>query len=368
MRPTSLRFPSSASPHAEGSSGSPFSKKTSRKNKNAMSPEDAMLNGADADAGRQAQTAGSGPLPMLTLPSTVRNNIVATLGEFVGTFLFLFFSFAGTQVANMSAAAVSASNLMATEGLGSPPDPTTVIFISLCFGLSLMANVWAFYRVTGGAFNPCVTMALFLVGGLPASRSFFVIIAQLLGGIAAAGVVSGLFPGPLAVNTTLGGNASVAQGLFIEMFLTAELVFVIIMVAVEKHKSTYLAPIAIGVSFFLCELVGVYFTGGSLNPARSLGPAVVNASFPGYFWIYVVGPGLGALVACGFYVLLKWLRWRECNPGQDWDDMEKLHYSEKPLTDQRPEEPEEKPVTPATDATTAAAQSPGAEIGHKSNE
>lgn len=95
-----------------------------------------------------------------------------------------------------------------------------------------------------------------MVGGLPAARSIVVILAQLLGGIAAAGVVSALFPGPLAVDTTLGGGASVVQGLFIEVFLTAELVFVIIMVAVEKHKSTYLAPVAIGVSFFLAELVG----------------------------------------------------------------------------------------------------------------
>jgi aquaporin related protein len=55
-----------------------------------------------------------------------------------------------------------------------------------------------------------------------------------------------------------------------------------------------------------------------LNPARSLGPAVVNRSFPGYFWIYWLGPVLGSLLACGFYTLLKYLRWRECNPGQDW--------------------------------------------------
>ncbi|KAM7198473.1 aquaporin-like protein [Rhypophila sp. PSN 637] len=338
MRPTNLRFPSSAAAPEEGDNS------TNRRSRAA--------NGTTG--------AGSGPLPMLTLPSTIRNNLVATIGEFVGTFLFLFFAFAGTQVANMSAAAVAASP-------GSPPDPTIVTFISLCFGLSLMANVWAFYRVTGGLFNPCVstplnhqtpwardmdmlvTLALFLVGGLPATRCIAVVIAQLLGGIAAAGVVSGLFPGPLAVNTTLGGNASVVQGLFIEMFLTAELVFVIIMVAVEKHKSTYLAPVAIGVAFTLAELIGVFFTGGSLNPARSLGPAVVNGSFPGYFWIYWVGPALGAIVACGFYVLLKWLRWRECNPGQDWDDVEKLQ-AERPYT-----EPEDK----------AAAATPSPETGRR---
>lgn len=83
-----------------------------------------------------------------------------------------------------------------------------------------------------------------------------VIPAQLLGGIAAAGVVSALFPGPLTVATRLGGGASISQGLFIEMFLTAQLVFVIAMLAVVKHKSTYLAPIGIGLTFFVCEMVG----------------------------------------------------------------------------------------------------------------
>ncbi|KAK3331468.1 aquaporin-like protein [Apodospora peruviana] len=275
-----------------------------------------------------AQKETTQTLPMLSLPGTVRNNVVATLGEFVGTFLFLFFAFAGTQVANMSPP---------RAGSSTDPDPINVAFISVVFGMSLMANVWAFYRVTGGLFNPCVsllssplwcvTMALYLVGGLPGIRSCLVVVAQLLAGIAAAGVVAALFPGPMLVNTTLGGGASVVQGLFIEMFLTAQLVFVIIMVAAEKHKSTFLAPVAIGVAFFLCELVGVYFTGGSLNPARSLGPAVVNHSFPGYFWIYWIGPALGSLLACGFYVLLKYLRWKECNPGQDYDDEEAAQRS-----------------------------------------
>ena len=101
---------------------------------------------------------------MLTLPSTIRNNIVAILGEFVGTFLFLFLSFAGTQIANMSVTAVAAANLLESTGKGSPPDPINVMFIALAFGLSLMANVWAFYRVTGGLFNPCVSWVSAHVG------------------------------------------------------------------------------------------------------------------------------------------------------------------------------------------------------------
>lgn len=110
-----------------------------------------------------------------------------------------------------------------------------------------------------------VALALFLVGGLGALRSIVVVVAQFLGGIAAAAVVSALFPGPMAVATTLGGGANIAQGLFIEMFLTAELVFVIIMVAVEKHKSTYLAPLAIGIAFFLAELAGKFNRYNSLR-------------------------------------------------------------------------------------------------------
>jgi len=187
---------------------------------------------------------------MLTHPSTARNNIVAGLGEFVGTFLFLFFAFAGTQIANTPAPTVPATGFAL-------PNTTNLIFIALAFGMSLMANVWAFYRVTGGLFNPVVALALFLVGGLGTARTIVVVISQFVAGICAAAVVSALFPGPMTVATTLGGGANKAQGLFIEMFLTAQLVFVIIMVAAEKHKSTYLAPIAIGITFFLCELIGM---------------------------------------------------------------------------------------------------------------
>ena len=78
----------------------------------------------------------------------------------------------------------------------------------------------------------------------------------------------------------------------------------------------------------------MYFTGGSLNPARSLGPAIINRSFPGYFWIYFIGPGLGSLLASFFYWGLKQLHWQECNPNQDWDGMEKGDSHFQPLASQ----------------------------------
>ena len=98
-----------------------------------------------------------------------------------------------------------------------------------------------------------------LIGAVPYFRGGLVVISQILGAMASAGVVSALFPGPMDVTTNLGGGASVVRGLFIEMFLTAELVFTIFMLAAEKHKGTFIAPVGIGLSLFVAELSGVYY-------------------------------------------------------------------------------------------------------------
>jgi aquaporin related protein len=144
----------------------------------------------------------------------------------------------------------------------------------------------------------------------------------MLAGIASAAVVEAIFPGPLNVSTTLGADVSIAQGLFLEMFLTSLLVFTIFMLAAEKHKSTFLAPVGIGLSLFVAEMVGVFFTGGSLNPTRSFGPCVVTRTFPGYHYIYWIGPFLGTLLALGVYKIVKTVEYETVNPGQDFDDHE----------------------------------------------
>lgn len=85
---------------------------------------------------------------------------------------------------------------------------------------------------------------------------------------------------------------------------------------------------------FIWFKIGIYFTGGSLNFARSLGPAAVNHHFPGYFWIYFVGPLLGSLLASGFYWLLNRLRYQTCNPGQDYsevDEKDLKHGNQSPV-------------------------------------
>ncbi|KIW35609.1 uncharacterized protein PV07_02295 [Cladophialophora immunda] len=273
-----------------------------------------------------------GPQPssfFMRIPNKPRNHFIAMAGEFVGTFLFLFFAFAGTQVANTPQTVTGNTSTDLPQG----PNPVQLLYISLCFGFSLAVNAWIFFRISGGLFNPAVTLGLCLIGAVPFIRGALVFIAQMLGAIASAGVVKALFPGPLAVTTSLSGGTNKAQGLFIEMFLTAQLVFTIFMLAAEKHKGTFLAPVGIGLSLFIAELAGVYYTGGSLNPARSFGPCVANHSFPSEHWIYWVGPLLGSLLAAGFFWFIKSCEYQTANPGQDFDDLEASAYNpEEDLT------------------------------------
>ncbi|PVI06633.1 aquaporin-like protein [Periconia macrospinosa] len=258
---------------------------------------------------------GEKRLPELRwLPNRVRHVLISMLGEFVGTYLFLFFAFAATQVANTP-----------PSELDKPASTTTLLYISLAFGFSLAVNVWVFFRISGGLFNPAVSVALALVGAIGWLKAGLLIISQVLGGIAAAAVTSALLPGDLNVRTSLSEGTSITRGLFIEMLLTAELIFCIFMLAAEKHKATFLAPIGIGLALFIAELAGVYFTGGSLNPARSFGPDVILRTFDGYHWIYWVGPLLGAVVAVLFYRLIKVLEYETANPGADSDGGEPRH-------------------------------------------
>jgi aquaporin rerated protein, other eukaryote len=101
-----------------------------------------------------------------------------------------------------------------------------------------------------------VTLGLCLTGGIPWIKAFLLIPVQLIAGIVASILVSGLFPGALNVQTNLGSGTSVVQGLFIEMMLTAELIFTILMLAVEKHRATFMAPLGIGMAFFLAHIIG----------------------------------------------------------------------------------------------------------------
>lgn len=95
-----------------------------------------------------------------------------------------------------------------------------------------------------------------LIGAISIVRGVLLFIIQLVAGIVAAYIVKALFQGDLAVSTTLGGGTTIAQGVIIEMILTAQLVFTIFMLAAEKHQGNFIAPVGIGLSLFIAELVG----------------------------------------------------------------------------------------------------------------
>ncbi|KAF2625231.1 aquaporin-like protein, partial [Macroventuria anomochaeta] len=281
-----------------------------------------------------------------------RNELVAMTAEFSGTFLFLFFAFGGTQVAN-TAAIYSDAATAGQQGnsITQTPNTSVLLYISLIFGFSLMVNVWVFFRVSGGLFNPAVTLGLYLIGALTTIRAILCFIAQMLAGMCAAAVVSAMFPGDLNVSTTLGSGVSIAQGVFMEMFLTSLLIITIFMLAAEKHKATFLAPIGIGLALFVAELVGVFYTGGSLNPTRSFGPCVVTRNFPGYHYIYWIGPLMGTLLAFVVYKIIKIVEYQTVNPGQDFDDHEDALF--KPPSNPETAEEVERPNVAAIAAQEA---------------
>jgi len=245
---------------------------------------------------------------------TCITDFVAAVGEFVGTTMFLFFAFAGTQVANVGS---QNSQNNSTTNASTGFSPIVLTYVSLSFGFSLMVNVWIFFRISGGLFNPAVTLAMVMVQSLSYVRGFLLLAAQLTGAIFSSFIVKVLFPSSFNVRTTLSEGTSVTRGVFIEGILTAELVFAIFMLAKEKHKATFMAPVGIGLALFIGELVGVFYTGGSLNPARSFGPCVVTGIWDREHWIYWVGPGAGAVLAVGFYRFIKILEYEMANPGQD---------------------------------------------------
>ncbi|KZV99613.1 aquaporin-like protein [Exidia glandulosa HHB12029] len=196
------------------------------------------------------------------------------------------------------------------------------MYISCGFGFALLVAAWLFFRVTGALFNPNIATALLLIGVIKPLRWLLFVIAHLVGSICAAAVVQGLMPGPPAVNTVPSPLINKAQALFIEMFVTAFLTFAVLMLAVEKHRTTPFAPVGVGITLFICELWSIPLTGGSVNTARSFGPAVLT-NFDKTHWIYWLGPTMGALLATAVYVLAKRHEYWTLAPDQDAVDEEK---------------------------------------------
>ncbi|CAJ2510591.1 Uu.00g062160.m01.CDS01 [Anthostomella pinea] len=246
------------------------------------------------------------------VPEPVKNHAIAVLSEFVGTFLFMFIGIAGNSTVDNDPA-----NKIQFAGGEISANPAKGLYVALVWGLSIIVNAWAFFRISGGLFNPAVTMAMMIIRAVNPVRGVLSIITQMVASILAAAICYGLLPPGSLPATKLGDQTSITQGLFIEMFLTAQVVLAIFMLATEKHKATYIAPVGIGLAVFAAVLAGQSYTGASINPARSFAVCVVQGRFPGYHWIYWVGPGLGALLAVAFYLLIRKLEYWTVSPNID---------------------------------------------------
>lgn len=242
--------------------------------------------------------------------SPLKNHLIAFLGEFFGTFIFLWTAFVIAQIANQDPTIPKA---------GGGSDPMQLIMISFGFGFGVMVPVFLFFRVSGGNLNPAVTLTLVLAQAVPPIRGLIMMIAQIIAGMAAAGAASAMTPGPIAFANALGGGCSKSRAVFLEAFGVTLLCVTVLFMAVEKHKATFMAPFAIGIALMLGHLICVYYTGAGLNPARSLGPAIAARHFPNYHWVYWVGPILGSVLAFGIWKVFKILEYETCNPGQDAD-------------------------------------------------
>ncbi|RYH24356.1 hypothetical protein EON65_16830 [archaeon] len=157
-----------------------------------------------------------------------KKHVVACMGEFVGTFLFLWIALAGTSFANMPQTSAS--------GNSNVTNASNVLYSALAFGFSLTVNAWIFFRVSGGLFNPAITFGLALTGIVPWFRGLLLVITQFFAAIVASYVVKVMFSSPFSAETLLRNGTTVVQGVFIEALMTFQLLLAIFMLAAEKSK------------------------------------------------------------------------------------------------------------------------------------
>jgi MIP family channel proteins len=184
------------------------------------------------------------------------------------------------------------------------PGSLGTVGIGLVFGLIVMAMVYATGHLSGAHLNPAVTVAFTLARHFPRAEAVAYVAAQLVGGLAAAALLAAIWPSqPAALGTTLPTIAS-GSAFAYEAVLTAFLMFVIMAVATDARAVGAGAAIAIGGTVGLDALFGGPLTGASMNPARSLGPALVTGELQ-HLWIYLAAPLLGAAAGALAYQAIR---------------------------------------------------------------
>ncbi|KAK1261175.1 putative aquaporin PIP1-2 [Acorus gramineus] len=224
----------------------------------------------------------------------------AGIAEFMATFLFLYITILTVMGVKRS------SSMCASVGIQG---------IAWAFGGMIFALVYCTAGISGGHINPAVTFGLLLARKLSLTRAIFYMIMQCLGAICGAGVVKGFQTGPYERN--LGGVNFVApgytkgDGLGAEIVGTFVLVYTVFSATDAKRNARdshvpILAPLPIGFAVFLVHLATIPITGTGINPARSLGAAIIFNKHRGWedHWIFWVGPFIGAALAAVYHQIV----------------------------------------------------------------
>ena len=202
------------------------------------------------------------------------------LAEFMGTFILV---------------AVGSLGILAMGGASGPAE---LIGIGLAFGMALLAGIWVVGHVSGAHFNPAVTLAMLIDGRTSLSDAIGYWVGQFAGAAVASLVILAA-SSEEAVASTVTGFSDQSTAIIVEVALTAMFVWTIM--AVTRSGGNH-APLAIALTLVGVHVAGIPFSGASVNPARSFGPAVVAGEFTD-FWVYVVFPLVGGLLAWGLYTM-----------------------------------------------------------------
>ena len=191
------------------------------------------------------------------------------------------------------------------------------ILTAFAFGLVIIAMAYSIGNISGCHINPAVSLGCLLAGRMQPADFIPYVIAQCIGSFVGSAILAVIFllggvpdmTGGFGANGLAGVGGSFIAGLVVELVLTFIFVFTILGVTDSKYKNGRLAGLVIGFTLVLVHILGIGLTGTSVNPARSLGPAVF-AAFTGNFgpiislWVFIVGPLVGAALAAICYNFL----------------------------------------------------------------
>lgn len=187
-------------------------------------------------------------------------------------------------------------------------DTASVVGTALAFGLSVVAMAYTIGGISGCHINPAISLGVFLSGRMGPKDFGMYVFFQIIGGILAAAVLAGILATvePAIPTGELGANAcgkGVTNGLIVEIVLTTLFVLVVLGATSKTNGATNnFAGLAIGLSLVLIHLVGIHFTGTSVNPARSIGPAIfAGGKHLSELWVFIVGPLIGGALASAIW-------------------------------------------------------------------